>query len=439
MEHGALTPVFVGLRAGLHTLFVVLLGIVVIRAVLTPTDTTPAVVVVGVLLLVTYALGGFLVRRNPLPRGVSATRGGSSPHGAALADGALLPTDPHLREPVASRDASPRSRVRGLLWLAAITVEWLVLLWLVPEAAYLVFPLAFLYLHLLGARDGTLAVVAATGISIVALGLDTGWNAAGVIGPVVGACVAVVIGLGYQALAREAEEREHLLVELIAARDQLVASERESGVLAERARLAREIHDTVAQGLSSIQMLLHAAERADPDRPGIEHIRLARETAASSLADTRRFIRELSPPDLDDQGLGGALRRLAQTQWGPRGVAVDVRVVDAPGLPMQLQTALLRIAQGAMANVVEHADATTATITLTGDRDSLRFSVADDGCGFTTEGPSGAPWASRPSGRTDSFGLRATQERVDQLDGVLTVESAPGAGTTVIVDLALNP
>jgi signal transduction histidine kinase len=172
------------------------------------------------------------------------------------------------------------------------------------------------------------------------------------------------------------------MAELIATRGQLAATERESGIQAERARLAREIHDTVAQGLSSIQMLLHAAERADAGRPGIEHIRLARETAASNLADTRRFIRELAPAALADRGIGAALRRLADTQWQSGGLDVRVRVADSLDLPMHIQAALLRIAQGAMANVIQHARAGAATISIDRDSDSVRLTVADDGRGF---------------------------------------------------------
>ncbi len=391
MHHGGLNPVFVGLRTGLHVLFTALVVLVIVRTAFAPDDAPAAVIAVAVLLLATYAAGGQL----------------------------------------AGHTAS-RTRLLRWLWLSLVTLEWLVLVWMTPEAAYLVFPLFFLYLHLLGGRTGTIAVAVATVIAIVALGVHIGWSAGGVIGPVVGACVAVMIGLGYQTLAREASERERLMAELLATRDQLVASEHESGVLAERSRLAREIHDTVAQGLASIQMLLHAAERIDPASPGIEHVRLARETAATNLADARRFIRELTPPNLDDAGLGAALRRLAETQWEPQGITVKVRMTDSPPLPMHLQTALLRIAQGALANVIQHADATTATITLTNDHQSLHFSVADDGRGFDTD----APDSSQPSGATDSFGLRATQERVDQLGGVLTVTSAPGKGTVLMVDLS---
>ena len=391
MPHTALTPVFVGLRAGLHMLFVALTVLVIVRAVIAPTQASIAAICLAVILLGTYAVGKLIAW-------------------------------------------APRSRrVAGAVWLGVITLEWIALLWLTPEAAYLVFPLFFLYLHLLGRLWGSAAIVVATAIAICALGIHGGWTAGGVVGPIVGAGVALLIGLGYEALAREAHQREALMQELLTTRGQLAATERESGVLAERARLAREIHDTVAQGLSSIQMLLHAAERADLDGAGVEHVVLARETAASALADARHFIRELTPPDLDGRGLGGALRRLASTQWAAQGLPVEVRVSDAVDLPMHVQTALLRIAQGAIANVIQHADADSATITLTVGGDRLQFTIADDGRGFD---PAQSPGA--PTGRSDSFGLRAIRERVDQLGGTLAVTSAPGEGTALTIDLTLE-
>ena len=391
MAHSALTPVFVGLRTGLHVLFAALAVLVIVRAVVVPSERAGVVIGLAILLIVTYALGG-----------------------------------------VVARARGRRRRIAGSLWLGAITLEWIALLWLTPEAAYLVFPLFFLYLHLLGRWWGSAAIVAATVVAICALGIHGGWTVGGVVGPLVGAGVALLIGLGYQALAREAQQREALMQELVATQSQLAATEHESGVLAERARLAREIHDTLAQGLSSIQMLLHAAERADPERPGVEHIRLARETAADNLAEARRFIRELTPPDLDDNGLGGALRRLAVGQWQAQGLAVTVRVSDSIELPMQLQTALLRIAQGAVANVIQHAHAAAAVITLESDGVGLRFTVVDDGAGFDLQA------ADARGGRSDSFGLTAARERVDQLGGVLSVEPSPGRGTTLRVELALE-
>ena len=383
MAHSTLTPVFVGLRTGLHVLFAALLALVAVRVVVVQDDTVWAESGLAALFAVLYVLG--------------------------------------------ARVATVRGRHRalvGALWIAALTTVWVALLVLVPEAAYLVFPLFFLYLHVLPRIVGPVAVVVATAISIVALGVHGGFTVGGVIGPLVGAGVALLIGLGYRALAREAVEREALVAELLATRDLLAATERQQGVLTERARLAREIHDTVAQGLSSIQMLLHAAEAADGERPGIDHIRLARSTAADGLADTRRFIRELAPPSLD-AGLAAALGRLSQ-QWRRDGLRIEVSVpTGGADLTMDVQTALLRIAQGAVANVAQHAGATTVDIVLTLSPTEATLVVHDDGVGFDRDR------VGLDTATSDSFGLRAMAERVEQLGGGLTVDSAPGRGTTV--------
>ena len=387
----ALPAASLGLRTGLHIFFTSLVALVVIRAIVTASPSSIVVIPLAAVLLATYGLGGRVLRRG-----------------------------------------RARLRASGVLWLLALTVEWLLLLLLMPEAAYLVFPLSFILLHLLPDWWGILTVLGATGLSIGALGLHSGFSQGGIVGPLVGAGVAIVISLGYRSQAAQSVERERLMRELVATRGQLAATEHESGVLAERARLAREIHDTVAQGLSSIQMLLHAAERADPERAGSEHIRLARETAAASLADTRRFIRELAPAALVDQGIGPALRRLAETQWERGALRVEVQVADSLELPMYLQTAFLRIAQGAMANVVQHARAATAIISLKQDDDSVQLRISDNGCGFDRDGST----ARREAGTSDSFGLTATRERVDQLGGELVILSSPGAGTVLTVTLA---
>lgn len=274
-------------------------------------------------------------------------------------------------------------------------------------------------------------MVLTTALTIVAFAVHGGLSVGGVVGPIVGAGVALLIGLGYSALEKRAAEREALMAELLATRDRLAAAEREQGTLAERSRLARELHDTVAQGLSSIQMLLHAAERADATGPGIAHVRLARQTAADGLAETRRFIRELAPPSLD-RGLASALERLA-VGWGSReGVEVVLDLDAEVSMPMDAQTALLRIAQGALANVGQHARAHRVGIRLSPVDEGVQLTVTDDGVGFD------AVRAESAASATDSFGLRAMRERVDQLDGRIEVDSAPHAGTTLTVTLPVG-
>lgn len=386
MAHSTLTPVFVGLRIGLHALVVTLLTLVLVRILLTNAPLMPVELALVAAFAVVYVLGARIQRMT-----------------------------------------ARRRRVAGALWVTALTIVWAALMVLVPEAAYLVFPLFFLYLHVLPRVAGPAAVVLSTAIAVLALGLHGGFTLGGVVGPLVGAAVAMLIGLGYRALAREAAEREALVAELVSTRDRLAATEREQGMLAERARLAREIHDTVAQGLSSIQMLLHAAEAADGERPGLEHIRLARATAAEGLADTRRFIRELAPPTLDD-GLGPALVRLGR-RWSRDDLPVEVEVpASDAGLSMDSQIALLRIAQGAVANAVQHADADRIHLRLAVDRTRATLTVEDDGVGFDLS-------HIEPARGSDSFGLQAMAERVEQLEGTLLVESSLGAGTTVTVTL----
>lgn len=386
-----LTPVFTALRIGLHAMTAGLLALVVVR-VLTTSEASP----IPSLFLCALFLAIYLFGMR-LPQG-----------------------------------AQPRSRLAAMGWLIALTVVWAALLILVPEAAYLVFPLFFLYLHLLPGPNGPAAVIVATAVAVLGLGWHSGFTLGGVVGPTIGAAVALLIGLGYRALAAEAVQREQLVTELIETRDRLAATEREQGMLAERARLAREIHDTVAQGLASIQMLLHAAERLDGDRPGSEYTRLARETAAANLADTRRFIRELAPAPLDD-GLPAALRRVASAQLSQHDLVVDVEVPAQVELPMQLQTSLLRIVQGALANVVQHAHAQRAAVGLDVDTDTVRLTVADDGVGFDHSATMDV------AGGTDSFGLRAISERVEQLNGTLRVRSTPGSGTILSVELPRSP
>ncbi|MFG2333131.1 sensor histidine kinase [Streptomyces sp. NPDC048604] len=340
--------------------------------------------------------------------------------GAVYAAGSLLPV---VR-------ASQRA---AAVWLAALCASWLVLLWLTPEGLWLAFPLYFLQLHLLPVR-WSLPVVGLTAGAAIGSYVRHGsaLNPGVFIGPLLGAAVAVATVLGYQALYRESERRRQMVEELIATRAELAAAERHAGTLAERERLAREIHDTLAQGLSSIQLLLRAAERALPEgSPAAGHIEQARRAAQDNLAEARRFVRELSPPDLEHGSLAGALERLCEPgQAGPGGPRVRFSVSGTPAeLPTPYEVALLRIAQSALANTVRHAGASRAEITLTFMDASVTLDVVDDGKGFD-------PAAVAPSSE-GGFGLPAMRARAESLGGTFTVESGPGQGTAIAVALPL--
>ncbi|MGW6690514.1 sensor histidine kinase [Streptomyces sp. NPDC054961] len=354
---------------------------------------------------------------------------------------------------------SPRA---GAVWLAAVCAAWAGLLVVSPDGLWIAFPLYFLELHLLRLRWGV-AAVALTACAAISgfLAHSSAVTPGSFLGPILGGAVAVATVLGYQALYRESERRRELIEELITTRAELAAAERGAGILAERERLAREIHDTLAQGLSSIQLLLRAAERtlfegfstgttgaagpsttpaagpsaadagADPADPAavaaaLVHIARAREAAQENLAEARRFVRALTPPDLEHGSLPAALERLCAAAPGPR-VRFSLSGTARP-LPTPYEVALLRIAQSALANVVRHARAGRAEITLTFMDTSVTLDIVDDGLGFDPR--------SAPSGG-GGFGLPAMRSRAETLSGLFTVESSPGQGTAVAVTLPL--
>ncbi|GLZ41385.1 sensor histidine kinase [Actinokineospora sp. NBRC 105648] len=314
-------------------------------------------------------------------------------------------------------------------WLAPLSGLWLVLLALTPDGIWFAFPLYFAHLRLLPARWAVPAVVLTAAAAIGGFGWHRHALTLGmVVGPALGAAVAVATVLGYQRLHRESERRRELIEELTATRGDLAAAQHAAGVLAERERLAQEIHDTVAQGLASIQLLLTAAERTAVG-PALPHVRAARQAAADNLAEARRFVRDWSPPDLDGGSLPAALGRLCATTAAASGLAVRCHVSGTEtALPTTHQVALLRIAQSALANVVTHARAGSVELTLSYMDDEVALDVVDDGVGLSTPPESGS-----------GFGLAAMRARARALAGTLAVESAPGAGTAVVVTLPWRP
>jgi signal transduction histidine kinase len=300
---------------------------------------------------------------------------------------------------------------------------------------WLAFPLFFLQLDLLPLRGALIAVAATTTVAVAGFA----WHQetitpAAVIGPVIGAAVAVAIALGYQALYRESEQRRLLIEELTATQADLAAAEHSAGVLAERERLAREIHDTLAQGLSSIQLLLRAAGRALPAHPdaAAQHVELARRTAQENLAEARRFVYALTPPDLVNGSLPAALERLCAVTGQQSGLAVRFHLEGtATPVPTSDEVALLRIAQSALANAVQHACATRVELTLTYMDTRIALDVVDDGVGFDA-----SPVPVRVEG---GFGITAMRARTAALGGTFSVESAPGQGTALAVSFDHQP
>ncbi|MFE9692193.1 sensor histidine kinase [Micromonospora sp. NPDC005806] len=322
----------------------------------------------------------------------------------------------------------------AVLWLTAVSAVWLVLLVLSADGVWLAFPLYFLHLHLLSRRAGLAAVAATTLAAVVAFAAHRGsFGPATAVGPILGAVVAVAVVWGYEALYQESERRRRLIEDLSAARADLAAAQHAAGVLAERERLAREIHDTLAQGLSSIQLLLRAAERALPDGVAARHVAQARQAAVDNLAEARRFVAALAPPALEGGTLTAALHRLCATTSARHRLAARFRLTGDPvPLPTAYEVALLRVAQSALANTVRHAHASTVEVTLGYLAGQVTVDVADDGTGFD---PAATPTGDPGSG---GFGLAAMRARVRALGGTLDVRSAPGRGTAVSAHLPVD-
>ena len=245
----------------------------------------------------------------------------------------------------------------------------------------------------------------------------------------------IAIGFGTvvgERLAEQSEGRRQAVARLEEALEentglhrQLVAQAREAGVLDERGRMAREIHDTIAHGLTGVITQLEAAQHAT-DRPvdQRQHIENAARLARESLVEARRSVEASRPEALVDATLPAALAALAQ-QWSAfNGIPVEVTTTGAlVALHPEIESALLRTAQEALANVAKHANASRAGVTLSYMGDVVTLDVRDDGVGFAV--PDGDPGPGR------GFGLTAMGQRVSRVAGTLAIESEPGAGTAI--------
>lgn len=249
---------------------------------------------------------------------------------------------------------------------------------------------------------------------------------------VVGAAVIVLVSSLFINVSRRSEERRRLISELDETRADLAAAEREAGMLAERHRLARDIHDTLAQGFTSIVMLLEAAEAELTSNPARAqtHIDRARATARESLAEARGLVWALRAHRLVDRPLSEAVEALVHRLTLETSVRAQFEVVgDRRPLPPAVDECILRVAQEALANVRRHADAAHVTVTLIYD-DEVSLVVRDDGRGIEPGVPS-----PNDHGLEGGLGLRLMRERVERLGGARTIDSHPDRGTTVVVRL----
>ena len=192
----------------------------------------------------------------------------------------------------------------------------------------------------------------------------------------------------------------------------------------ERRRIARELHDETGQALTSVLLGLRLIEEVSPDvRTAVSELR---ETITAAIQELRALAVELRPKALDDFGLGAAIERLADTYSRRTGIAIDVHVADlGDRLPEDVETALYRIVQESLTNVAKHAGAARASVTVHRRPRAVTAVVEDDGGGFD------------PAVITTGLGLTSIRERAELVSGTVRVESRPGVGTTIAVEVPL--
>ncbi|MDI1462905.1 sensor histidine kinase [Catellatospora sp. KI3] len=319
----------------------------------------------------------------------------------------------------------------GRVWpfIGALLVLQIAAIAAVPVTAYIDFalsPLMFMSLPL------GQAIAGATVANLMPLALALGRRADGAdlhttaIMSVFGVSLSVLMGVFIIRVLNQSQERLKLIGELEASRGEVARLSREAGVAAERSRLAGEIHDTLAQGFTSIVTLLQAVgaelER-DPVRAR-EHVDLAVRTARENLAESRALIAALQPAALDAGSLEQAVRRQAERLAEEIGVEVSYAVGGQPyPLPTAVEVVLLRAAQEALANVRRHAGAAVVLVRLDYRAEGVALSVQDDGRGFDAERDA------------QGFGLPGMRARAAQVSGVLTVDTEPGRGTAVTLEV----
>ena len=319
------------------------------------------------------------------------------------------------------------SLARGLIYLAGLWIlfivassqgyiETWVLLALGPQC-FLAVPFRW--------AVGAVVVLSITPVALALIdGADPGELTTLIGSAVLTAAFSIAFGRWVFGIIAQSYDRASLISELSQTRAELAQANRRAGVLAERQRLSGEIHDTVAQGFTSIIMLLQAADADVGREPAAarEHLALALETARDNLAEARALVAALAPAGLEPGALDAALRRLAATADGYPGTAARFEVSGAVvPLPRPAEVMLLRVAQEALANARKHARAGQVIVCLRYGEGQVGLDVTDDGSGFD------------PGQAAGGYGLPGMRARAEEAGGRLQVRSSPGCGTTVSV------
>ncbi|MGW4893161.1 sensor histidine kinase [Kitasatospora sp. NPDC004240] len=270
-----------------------------------------------------------------------------------------------------------------------------------------------------------LSAVAATGI-VAGIAHHDGWGTEAFLGgnvvfTLIGWTAGALIGLGVHRLVEQSEERaRRLTAELDDAQRRLAEAHRLQGATEERERLAREIHDTLAQGFASIIVLAEAARSGLTDDPGrtAQQLLSIENTARENFAEARVLVGSAPQSGLTPGSVATTLRRVLDRFAEDTGLAVHAELPDI-GCDRPTRIALLRCTQESLANVRKHAAATTVEVVLAEQPHGIELEITDDGQGFVVEAAPG-------------FGLNGMRRRLADLGGRLTVTSSVGDGTRIL-------
>ena len=236
---------------------------------------------------------------------------------------------------------------------------------------------------------------------------------------------SLALGFWMTTLGRRSEERARLIDELQATQSQLAALNMDAGITSERERLAREIHDTIAQDLTGLVLLAQGVSRklaAGDTAAAAEQLTMLEDGARTALAETRALVASTAAPSLDGEGISAALDRLATRYERETAMIVTVRADVDTALDRDIEVVLLRCAQEGLANVRKHSGASRAAVTLVARTSELSLQVSDNGSGFT------------PAAFSSGYGLSGMRERLALVGGTLDIESGED-GTTLLVTL----
>lgn len=238
--------------------------------------------------------------------------------------------------------------------------------------------------------------------------------------------ISTIIGTFISSIIIQSTDRQRLIDDLTRSRANLMKAEREAGRLTERQRLARDIHDTLAQHFTSIIMHLSAAKYSNFGTVQTQ-VQQAEEAAREGLDEIRRIVWDMQPEQIEKASLVEAVEELAARWSAENSVQVKMKVTGTPrSLTSSAETALLRISQEAMHNINKHAQAKNVNITFSFMEDLFVMDIADDGLGF------------EPSKIKNGFGMKTMRDRAEELRGTLTIESEQGIGTAIAVSIPIS-